>query len=56
MNNKIIVYGHADKSEYGFPTERDLIEYLQNKLFSLYSGRYHSPKRPEFSWLHRNRF
>jgi len=41
INNKIIVYGHADKSEYGFPTERDLIEYLQNKLFSRYSGRYH---------------
>lgn len=41
MNKRIIVYGHADKSNYGFPEEKDLIEYLQNKLFTTFRRRYH---------------
>lgn len=41
MKNKIIVYGHADKSiKHGFPTEDGLIEYLQRKLFTEHRGRH----------------
>ena len=34
MNKKIIVYGYGDKSEKGFPTIKDLFEYLREKLFT----------------------
>jgi hypothetical protein len=33
MDKKIIVYGYADKTEHGFPTEKDLVEYINEGIF-----------------------
>jgi len=48
MNKKIIVYGHADRSKKcGFPTEDDLIEYIQKKLFTESIGRHYFTQSKE---------
>jgi hypothetical protein len=41
MVNRIVVYGHGDRSEYGFPDEDSLRRYLVGGLFKEYRGRYH---------------
>jgi hypothetical protein len=35
-----VVYGHGDRSEYGFPDEDSLRRYLAGELFTKYNGRY----------------
>lgn len=41
MVNRIVVYGHGDRSEYGFPDEDSLRRYLAGEVFTKYGGRYH---------------
>jgi hypothetical protein len=41
MANRIVVYGHGDRSKYGFPDEDSLRRYLAGELFTKYRGRYH---------------
>ena len=41
MANRIVVYGHGDHSEYGFPNADILRRYLAGEVFTKYGGRYH---------------
>ena len=41
----ILVYGHGDKSENGFPTDSHMAEYIGGGIFSDESGRYRYSQR-----------
>ena len=42
MERKIVVYGHGDKRPgLGFPTERDIEQWIKEDIFTKYRGRYH---------------
>jgi hypothetical protein len=42
MEQKILIYGHGDKRpEFGFPTDRDIEQWIKEDIFSKYRGRYH---------------
>lgn len=45
MPPEILVYGHADKSEKGFPTPEALEEYISGGVFRNEHGRYHYSQR-----------
>ncbi len=40
MEREILVYGHGDNSDDGFPTEEDLVGYLTRGIFEDENGRY----------------